>query len=489
MLLLIDQQISKAIVKMMIKIEAATNQSERDSDTIMLASQQNNPSTHLSQQDDTLPLNSRQNILKAIHECVVGSTIRHVLKFPPDTLIQYLSEYPFYRGADTLYYLLLKKIGSDAHYAPNGKHLVLIHPELLGVYVLAEQNLKALSNREASSFNGLPDETIYPLIRANIDRTITCDRYQLRHSIIVGEAPLHRALEIPSIALNIPIYQQMFDPAVLTANLSTILIENDCWEPFKSLHLSLFNLLLLRMGYTKGVYPNLWNLILQDYYEKQLLRLNIHDHLSSLATRQIVTLNNLFPGIVKLPKIDTIGVRLWFAPRSVRAYLLGFDVSDGIPSDEIISEKLQRLQEIGIEKYANEVTGICVNDDNILTGKIGIMTYPDLAGKRLLNTKDLVGSSLDIYYPQDLYSIITEEGVAIITRKDIESFLTYRHVISIEEFTSILIPENISYLTESPSETVIKDIFYRYICDIPIRCGVPVRNKLVETMSWDTLNY
>lgn len=434
------------------------------------------------QPDCIAKLSHDDKTLQAVHECVHGSTIRHILKFPIEILIKYLSTFPFYRGADTLYYFLLKKFGSDVYYTSTGKHLVTIHPELLGVYVLAEQNLKAPITKDSV------DDTIYPLIKSNIDRTITCERYQMRHSIIIGEASFQNALNIPSIALNIPLYQGMFHSMSLTPVILTSLVDNDCWEPIQSLNKNVFFLMLQRMAFTKGVYPNLWTLVLKEYYSQQLIRLNISDYLSFVATRQITALNNLFPDIVRLPpNLDTLGIRLWFASKPTRAYLLGFDISDGIPSDSIISERLYRLQQLGIEKYSDEITGIYLDTNKILTGKIGIMSYPKLIGKKLLNTKDMSGSSLGSYYPQDLYPIINKDTVFILTRSDIED-LVPGNTVTYQGLVSLLVPNNIPKLVEPPNMDTVREIFDRLTCNIPIKCGVPVRTKLVETMSWDILN-
>lgn len=90
-------------------------------------------------------------------------------------------------------------------------------------------------------------------------------------------------------------------------------------------------------GVVKGAYPNLWNLIMKEYYQQQLLRLKIYDYLCIVAARQITALNALFPNLIRLPpKLGTLGIKLWYAPRYVRAYLLGLDLSHGRPSDEII---------------------------------------------------------------------------------------------------------------------------------------------------------
>lgn len=436
----------------------------------------------LSQDNNIL---SEEAILQGIHECVHGSVVRHILKLPVETLIKYLSKFPFYLGADTLYYLLLRKVGSDAYYSDDGRHLVTINPELLGVYVLAEQNLKAPVTREVTD----SEETIYHLIKSNIDRTITCYRYQLRNSIIIGEASFESAWSNPSIALNIPLYQGMFHKMAFLQEILISLIDNDCWEPIDVLNQNIFSLILQRMAFVKGAYPNLWDLLMKEYYQQQLLRLKIYDYLSVVATRQITVLNAFFPDIIRLPpKLDTIGIRLWFAPRSVRGYLLGYDVCNGVPSDEIISERLYHLQDIGIERYTDEITGIYMENNKILTGKIGMMFYPHLKGKKLINVKDLSGSSLGIYYPQDLYPISDGNNVVILTRSDIDSIIPV-NTLSPQSLTSLLTKDNIPYLVESPDQETIKSIFDRLTCDIPIRCGIPVRTKLVETMSYDILNF
>jgi hypothetical protein len=449
---------------------------------------------------DTMTLNNNnvltdEEMLQAIHECVYGSTIRHILKLPSKVLIEYLSKYPFYRGADTLYYYLLKREGNGAHYGPDGRHLLLIHPELIGVYVLAEQNIKAPKSQnqnnqtnQTNQINNI-DDTIYPMIKANIDRTITCDRYQLRHSLIIGEAPFDSAIKIPSIALNNPIYQRMFQQLINSPRIIMMLIENDCWEPIKSLNSNIFTFILSRMSTSKGNFPNLWKLVLKDYYSKQLLRLKIHDLLPDLVTRQLTILNSLIPNLIQFPTdLDTLGIRLWFSSRAARAYLVGYDVSDGIPADNIISERLHHMQDIGIEHYINEITGVYIDESGNLTGQIGMMIYPDLIGKKLMNYKDTRGNSIGIYYPFDLFHIIVGNNAYIVPLTDI-TFNINNGTLDLNNLRNILVSQYIPYLTESPSETQLKELFKKLCIPLGINRGIPARNRLVEIMSYDLLNY
>jgi len=424
----------------------------------------------------------KQEILQAIYECVYGSTIRHVLKLPTDILVEYLAKFPFWPGADTLYYYLLKREGSNAHYAADGRHLVVIHPELIGIYILAEQDVKAPKMLHTS------DETIYSMIKLSIDRTITCDFYKLRHSIIIGEAPFEDALKIPSIALNNPIYQHLFQQGINNLESTILLIEHDCWESIQTLCFEMLPFLFNRMSSSKGNFPNLWKLILKEYYSQQLLRFKIHDWFSELTVRKLMILNNLIPEIVQLPlDLDSIGLRLWYAPKGVRGYLLGFDISDGIPSDYMISERLHHLQNIGIEKYVEEITRVYVDEFGNLTGRIGMMYYPNIAGKKLINHKDIEGNYIGIYYPFDLLHIIIGNNVYIVPFNDIFLHVRNDTVINLDFLRNILTSENIHYLDETPDENQLKELLIKLFIPMKINRGVPARNKLVETMSYGIL--
>ena len=424
----------------------------------------------------------QSNTSQAIHECVYGSIIRHVLKLSPDSILEYLTKYPFYRGADTLYYFLLKRIGKDAYYAADGRHLISIHPELMGVYILAESDVNAPVIRD------VPEKTVYPMIKAVIDRTITCERYQLRHSIIIGEADTSKAKQIPSIALNIPTYQAYYQSKSEDLNVVACLIENDCWEAIKERNGNLLPLMISRMLTVKATLPNLWDLVLKEYYTQHLLRLKIYKMISSSPVKYITMLNTLLPDLIRLPPgLDTLGIRLWYAPRPTRAYLLGFDVSDGIPSDEIISERLLHLQNVGIESYADEITGVYIDGNGHLTGQIGMMTYPDLAGKKLLNTKDSTGVLLGTYYPYDLFPVIHDGNVVILTIGDIQVAVAATPCRSAEDLRAIL--ENIDTLVCPMDLPTAKTIYARLTSPINAVRGNNARVNLVEIMSWDILNH
>lgn len=432
---------------------------------------------------------SEQQILQAIHECVYGSTIRHVVGFHPALILKYLSTFPFYRGADVLYYFLLEKYGSNVHYAEDGRHMLVVKPELIGVYVTAGQDTHALSQRDVTG------NTIYQAIKDNITRTISCGRYQGRYSIMTGEADFTKAIQIPSIALSTSHYNTILADLGKRHEIVNILVDFDYWEAFSILTLDIFTVMICRISFAKGAYPNLWEAVLRNYYTEQLQRLNIHSLFPSMNTKQLTIMSMALPDLIQLPPgLDTLGIRLWFSHRSARAYLLGFDICDGIPSDEIVSERLRHLQRVGIEQYCSEITKIHIDEKGLLTGRIGIMNYPRLAGKKLINTTSTQGVSIEIYYPYDLHQIVCGENVYLLPHRDIGNVILshiddYEEDYTIEMLTEILVNENFPYLTETPSENDIDVIFQRLIFRAKFVVGYPVRERLVEVMSNDIVDY
>lgn len=477
-------------------------------------------STNISLEDENIHSLYDSNyiieVLEAIHQCVLNSTIRHVLAFPLSIIIEYFSTYPFFCGADTLYYLVLRKAGEKAHYAKNNRHIVSIQPELAGVYILAEQNMKAplIRNIRATKLNNKkcwddlqssqsaeqnsaltaeslsPNETIYPIIKASIDRTITCNRYKIRHSIITGEASIKTATIIPTIALNIPRYQSFYQQSITIPEMTKILIDQDCWEPIKTLNFTILSHMIYRMILIKSISSQLWKHSLREYYTNRLKILNIHDSLPVITSRQIYSLHNILPDLVRFPSgLNTLGIRLWFTERMARAYLLGFDIYEGIPSDEIVCERIQRLQRLGIEKFTDEITGVYVDNDNKLTGRIGTNFYHDFVGKTLVNTKTAMGTSIGTYYVCDLIPVISGDSAYILTLYDFINAFDTNDRIFPETVQRTIIEGKIPFINEDVGIDEAKKIFDRIFVKMDIVRGIPARTRLVEIMSHDVINY
>ena len=423
------------------------------------------------------------NTLKAIHQCVIHSVMRHVLTFSPEKIIEYLTTYPFFRGSDTLYYFILRKVGALAYYAPNGHHILSIQPELSGVYVLAEQDMKAPLIKD------VPEPTIQPIIIESIVRMVTCPRYKLRHSIITGEAEVKDAVKIPSIALNISRYQSFFQNVSNHIDLMSLLIDQDCWEPISSLNYNIMTMMISRMSYIVAIAPELWELSLRQYYTQRLVSLEICQHLPSINNRQLNALNKLLPDLIKSPpNFNTLSVRLWFTDRTARAYLLGFDLNNGVPSDEIISERIQHLQRIGIEKYAEEITGIHVAQDNRLTGYIGNIYYDYLAGKQFITSQSNL-TKLGASYVYDLIHVIIEDQVHIIKLWNIITVIDKDRNVTPEYIREIFASGIISDVKGIISFENAQRITAQLTAGVGTNRGISAHTRLVEILSHDLIDY
>jgi len=424
------------------------------------------------------------DIFKAIHQCIVHSTIRHMLSVPKEVIIEYLVTQPYFRGADTLYYFLLRRDGTDVYYDSKGRHLISIQPELSGVYILAEQDMDAPINK------GVRGNTIYSILMKIIGRMSICERYQLRHSIITGEASLPTAVKIPSIALNIPQYQKAYQQAGMDPGVLNLLINYDCWEGVQILNYSILSQMLDRMAFVSAAAPELWKYFHRKYYTAQLQSLQIHKILPQMVSRHLVALNTLLPDLIKLPPgLDTLGIRLWYTEPASRAYLLGCDISQGIPSNEIISEKLQTLQRLGIERYIEDVTGIYFDENNKLTGKIGEYFFPQIEGKKLINNRTSLNTYVSSHFVSDLVPIVFEDLVEIVLVYDFVAAIMSESIVTTELIIDVIESGAVGTLKSKITEKAAIDIQTRIMVSTEATRGISPRSRLVEIMSNDIVNY
>ena len=268
------------------------------------------------------------NIFKAIKECIDGSLIYHIIDFSSDILIEYLTTNPYSKGADILYFILLKKLGWNAYYNKDSVHVLSLNNELVGSYVIANQYIKAPNTINS---NG---STIYELINNNIYRFISCDNYIIRYSIMNEETPYDIALKLPSVALNFSLYRNYIIKNYIIFNNSVFCIEYDFLEPLNILTYSIFKNILNRMSIVKNSMYSLWKLSLKKYYLTHLLRLNIRKFFSKLLIKDLKVLNSFFPKLLKLPKnLNSSSIKIFYMNEYNRAYILGFNI---FTSDMII---------------------------------------------------------------------------------------------------------------------------------------------------------
>ena len=463
-------------------------------------------------------MNYKINIFKAINECIDGSLINHILEIPSDILIEYLTKNTYSKGADTLYYILLKKLGWNAYYNKDGVHVLSLNNELVGSYVMTNQYIKAPININSNN------STIYELINNKIYRFISCDNYIIRYAIMNEETPYNIALKLPSIALNFPLYRDYIINNYISLKNSIFCIEYDFLEPLNILTYPSFKHILNRMSVLKSTMYNLWKLSLKKYYLTHLLRLNISKFFSKLSIKDLKKLNSFFPKLVRLPKnLNSLCIKIFYMNEYTRAYILGFNIftsdmvislsnnnpSNNNPSnnnnenndddnnnnennddennnngelyniitnimsnylsvennltlnnitEDIILKKLEYLQDVGIEKYSNKITDIKFIRDNILSGQIGTIMFEKLQGKKLLNYHDSIGTLINGYNPMDLIPIvINDTDVYILTLNEITN--------KIENLNLNLMKDNIRVIIYEKCKIMITDDVLVKLCN------------------------
>lgn len=420
-----------------------------------------------------------ESIFKAIHECVMGSLLKYILDVPKSTLIQYICNYPLLPNTDVLYYLMLKKYKSQVYYDISGKHILLLKPELSTVYIHSHSNLDIPSDISNPS-----SKSLISCIKNSCDRTYLCPIYRNRINVITCKASKEAALSFPSIALNFDIYTKNFndiktlikyDHLKFIGNLLIKLCSNDIY----------FSYILDRINFIKVCYPNFWNLFLKNLYLKSFNELNILNYLYTLNISTILRFSSCFPEFLPLPSnFNFIHLRIWFHPPITRAFLLGYDISLGVPSEEMLFDSINDLSTIGIDKYLNYITMISFDSSNLLTGHIGLCHYPNLTGKKLYNMFSLSNEHISTLYLQDIFFIVIKETAYFISYNDINNKINSNDF-KLEFFINLITPVNFPFLPSIPNKGDIYTIFNKFVNPDNIYRGHLAKDILLKILYID----
>lgn len=405
------------------------------------------------------------DILKALHQCVQYSLVTYVQDAPLHLILKYLSSTPFFRGADQLYYLVLRTHGISAHYTEEGQHLVALQPELATAYVMAEQNINAPSHKNSC-------DSILHIITPIVHRMIISTPYANRMNTMVGNLSLETAMQIPRVAMCVPEYRSM----ILRMRPSFIIADviGNTLNPF------VVSGIAARCSEISSMCPELWNIVLKHHYHQELVRLNFRKFLVGYPIMTVKHLDTLFPDIVQFPhQFNVLCAKLWFADRNIRAYLLGYDLDQGCPSNESVSARLHHLNSVGVEKYVKEITGISMSN-NVLTGYLGHVYYDHIVGKKLGNTMDKEGIPVGKYYPYDLIPLVYEDTVYMVPVHDFKVSSNHRTL------TDALNDRIIPYLPRSPDPDQVKMIIRRFQPSFKTVRGVQAHQRLLDLMFSDS---
>lgn len=398
-------------------------------------------------------------VLAAIHQCVQYTLVTYVLDAPLPLLLQYLSETPFYRGADQLYYLMLQKYGTAAYYAADGRHLVTVNCELAMVYVLAEQDLTAVATLGGSA-------TIADAVATIVPRMVTSPAYATRMHTITGTVSLQEAMTTPRAALCVDTYLEELRRCSHTvmADFATHVVS-----------LEIVNRLLTRCCELKATCPDLWALVLAPAFHRQLEKLQLRRILQGYPVMVIKELSTIFPDLLQCPSHwGVLPLKLWFCERRIRGYLLGYDLDQGCPSNVTASQRLSHLNTVGVEAYVKEITGVHLTADNRLTGYVGQNYYAAIAGKQLGNVADSYGTPIGWYYPYDVIPLVYDDIAYLVPLHEFKRTNEY------SSLTQALMEGMVAYLPGAPSADQIKLILRRLRPAFTTLRSIPVLERLLE---------
>lgn len=397
-------------------------------------------------------------ITGAIHQCVQHTWVTYVVDAPLPLLLQYLATTPFYLGADQLYYLILKAHGKAAHYSSDGRHLVTIAPELAMVYILAEQDTNALATVGS-------DTTIADLVAGIVPRMMFSPAYSNRMNTIIGTVPLEEAIKIPRVALCVPEYQKALVQGrrFLVADLFMC-----------KFTLQTVNLLTSRCSTLKATCPDLWDIVLQHTVHRQLEEARLRRSIQGYPVIAIKRLGALFPQLIACPaEWGVLATALWFSERRARAYLLGYDLDQGCPSNHTVCKRLVHLNTVGLESYVKEITGVHVTADNRLTGYVGQVHYDSIAGKKLGNSVDSNGIPVGWYYPYDIVPLIYDDTAYLVPLNE------FRRVVDYRDVAHALAAQIVPYLPGVPSRDQVTIIIKRLQPTFYALRNIPVHQRLL----------
>jgi len=406
-----------------------------------------------------------------IREAILHGFIMHVMSLPLEHIKMFFNKNVITNDADILYFLMVQKYGDKMYYNNQGRHLVSINPELTGAYIVAGGNIYAPivleSNiQDSKDIKDTNDLTIYSLVINSFKRIFISEGYFNRLKIMQEEN-----MNISgnfSAAVNLPYYQEKY------FKFHKIGIEYDYWDVITELNSVNIQCMISRTIFVKSMAPAFFKKIMKGYYLSHLIRLNIKSFMKRMHPYDILLLINLFPEYLYIPEnIKTrsfLGIKLWISDDSTRAYLLGFDIYKNIPDEVEILKSIQNLENIGIESFVKEVTGIKMENGS-LTGYIGREYYPELIGKKLLNENVYI---YDRYYPFDIFFIHDEKSVFLMTPLEVVRACYNFH--SIEDIRYEI--NKISGLIVSDSK--INQIVKRMRINPEIIQGLPAINQLLD---------
>ncbi len=399
-----------------------------------------------------------------IHQCIaIGSPIESIMKgliTISDVLVYLLTEniseksMIAYKAVCELDRLQLISInGSEKPFI-----LITEHDEYVGIYnlMIKEKEIQGRTEQENKDMI-LKTQHVWSklLYLNNFNRNIymICDVEKF--NIII--TPDERWLIVGSRSTN---YMLKFYSEILKE--PEIWIDNEYLEPLHQYHSSSFiDILIKRCKYLKYEADIYWNKIAKNMYfgivENKFLR-NMN-----ITKKQLEPLVEIFGDMISsdITEMPDLIFNLKNLHMVDQAYVLGFPIHKHIPSQEVINNAIEKLNDIGIDLYADMIEKFNKDSLNLIINPICNKNIP------LANDEDALKENIFCYNNFDLVYNYTETHLYIFTRPEFKTLVEQNKNIWTNEPLKINVLNTVYSKIELardfglPSPATIKDLLIK----------------------------
>ena len=309
------------------------------------------------------------------------------------------------------------------------------------IFLASEGNIELPVNREAKY-----SDKIVTVITRSVMKFHTDGSFRRRIMIACGRDPQQHDSGITScyqlddiqlaICFRSPLVKTfMVASTFRDENIGKVVVENDAFEYFDAQRSTIMlGQLIARCTYLKGKTSAYWEKVAPDY--KRYIEKRLGGSSRSLSRTSLRELHGVFPTLVdeRLLTFSELAFLIYFMDPLHRAYVLGYPIQYGLPLEIEIMQALNRLSELGIEKYIAEL--VEYNRERLKLRLPGVFNTTALEPEK---DTDVMEMCVYEYNPFDTIAYNDNGHYYIFTRPEFASLLkSKKHL-----YTQTILPANI----------------------------------------------
>ena len=348
---------------------------------------------------------------------VLGKT-KNVSYITDDECMRYLKEAPVSDASLIAYRFLCLNRNPNEHYI-DGVHLLRYiyekADEYGAIYVLSngESDTKVHKNTDGENVTSFLMKSVF---RLQMDK-----RFGTKVRIICNRSEDETG-DIPRDLL----------PLVLKANSNKL---SSCLSPLSELDRAEIMLNIDQVKFLKGIEmpnkfgrilarcalltekaPAYWKAFASIEYRKNIIKLQKKGQLGDITRIHVAECHRLLPGIfpTNIDQYSDLAYKVALLDDTIRQYVLGFPIHQGIPAPDVVNAALSYLSKEGKEKYVDMMR-------NFVNAPTELVPQQFLSGKLVKqNEKDVLEENLSDYSLFDRLTYFSGMNVYTFTRPEFE---------------------------------------------------------------------